>query len=78
MQLNNQTMVCEPCPIGFYKMVSANDTNHDVMDRFRCKPCQGQKTTYDVRTEALEGCIGKCFFTINDLKELRSDGWFKT
>jgi hypothetical protein len=59
MQLNNTTQVCEPCPIGFYKNVSANDTSLAVADRFWCKQCSDNKTTYDVGTEGPEGCIGK-------------------
>ena len=59
MQLNNTTEACEPCPVGFYKNVSANDTGFSETDRFRCKMCPENKTTYDTGASSVQQCIGR-------------------
>ncbi|XP_056017407.1 uncharacterized protein LOC125669108 [Ostrea edulis] len=60
MQLDNDTMECVPCPVGYYKNVSANDTNLAVIDRFWCKQCPDNKTTFEIGTVAPEKCIEHC------------------
>lgn len=62
MELNNDTMLCEPCQIGFYKNVSANDSMFDINERFWCLPCPDGLTTYDFRTVHNYECIGMNIF----------------
>ena len=58
MELDNETMRCLECPIGYYKNVSANDSSASIQERFWCKQCDPYLTTYDFGTMDLSGCIG--------------------
>lgn len=58
MELNNGTLLCEPCQIGFYKNVSANDSMFDINERFWCLSCPDGLTTYDFGTIHNYECIG--------------------
>lgn len=60
MELDNVTMRCLECPIGYYKNVSANDSSVSIHERFWCKQCGPNLTTYDFGTMDLSGCIGNC------------------
>lgn len=58
MELNNGTILCEQCQIGFYKNVSANESMFDINERFWCLPCPDDLTTYDFGTIHNYECIG--------------------
>ncbi|XP_061182332.1 uncharacterized protein LOC133190656 [Saccostrea echinata] len=60
MELENETKKCRPCPVGYYKDVSADETNRSVSDRFWCKKCSDEKTTYDTGTKSKNNCIAHC------------------
>lgn len=59
-ELNSMKETCEPCSIGFYKEVSANDTSLNKTDRFECKNCPGNLTTYSTKSTDISDCIGMC------------------
>lgn len=59
MELNNVSMSCEPCSIGYYKQAQANDSSFSVRERFWCLECPADKTTQDVGSTDLAKCIGK-------------------
>lgn len=60
-ELNSTKETCEPCSIGFYKDVSANDVSVNKTDRFECKRCPGNLTTYSIKSTDISDCIGTCF-----------------
>ncbi|XP_062592023.1 uncharacterized protein LOC134253516 [Saccostrea cucullata] len=60
MELENGTEKCKPCPVGYYKNVSANDTSLHVSDRFWCKKCPAENTTYESGTSSIKDCIAHC------------------
>lgn len=60
-ELNSMKETCEPCSIGFYKDVSANDVSVNKTDRFECKRCPGNLTTYSIKSTDISDCIGTCF-----------------
>ena len=71
MELDNETMRCLECPIGYYKNVSANDSSASIQERFWCKQCGPNLTTYDFGTMDLSGCIGNCnYLTIKECYKL--------
>uniref|UniRef100_A0A8W8NVS5 Sushi, von Willebrand factor type A, EGF and pentraxin domain-containing protein 1 n=1 Tax=Magallana gigas TaxID=29159 RepID=A0A8W8NVS5_MAGGI len=59
-ELNSTKETCEPCSIGFYKDVSANDVSVNKTDRFECKRCPGNLTTYSIKSTDISDCIGHC------------------
>ncbi|XP_065921131.1 uncharacterized protein [Magallana gigas] len=59
-KLNSAKETCEPCSIGFYKNVSANNTSLNKTDRFECKKCQGNLTTYSTKSTEISDCIEHC------------------
>lgn len=64
-KLNSAKETCEPCSIGFYKNVSAKDTSLNKTDRFECKKCPGNLTTYSTKSTEISDCIGMgCIFFI--------------
>ncbi|XP_061182267.1 uncharacterized protein LOC133190585 [Saccostrea echinata] len=62
--------MCQPCQIGYYKNVSANDTSLNNTERFQCKQCPDGLTTYDVGTIDVENCIEHC----EEGRELTGEG----
>uniref|UniRef100_K1RHK1 Sushi, von Willebrand factor type A, EGF and pentraxin domain-containing protein 1 n=1 Tax=Magallana gigas TaxID=29159 RepID=K1RHK1_MAGGI len=59
-ELNSTKETCKPCSIGFYKDVSANDVSVNKTDRFECKRCPGNLTTYSIKSTDISDCIGHC------------------
>uniref|UniRef100_K1RGH0 Tyrosine-protein kinase ephrin type A/B receptor-like domain-containing protein n=1 Tax=Magallana gigas TaxID=29159 RepID=K1RGH0_MAGGI len=59
-KLNSAKENCEPCSIGFYKNVSANDTSLNITDRFECKKCPRNLTTYSTESIEISDCIEHC------------------
>ena len=59
MELDNVTRTCRPCLVGYYKDISANDTEKNVTERFWCKKCPENETTYTSGTVDGGQCIGK-------------------
>ncbi|XP_062575889.1 major surface trophozoite antigen 11-like [Saccostrea cucullata] len=51
---------CEPCPVGYYKDMSAENTNLSVSDRFWCIQCPEGNTTYTERNVQFTDCIDIC------------------
>uniref|UniRef100_K1Q7Y4 Signal peptide, CUB and EGF-like domain-containing protein 1 n=1 Tax=Magallana gigas TaxID=29159 RepID=K1Q7Y4_MAGGI len=60
MELDNVTRTCRPCLVGYYKDISANDTEKNVRERFWCKKCPKNKTTYTNGTVDGGQCIDHC------------------
>ncbi|XP_065921135.1 uncharacterized protein [Magallana gigas] len=60
MELDNVTRTCRPCLVGYYKDISANDTEKNVTERFWCKKCPENKTTYTSGTVVGGQCIDHC------------------
>uniref|UniRef100_K1R124 Sushi, von Willebrand factor type A, EGF and pentraxin domain-containing protein 1 n=1 Tax=Magallana gigas TaxID=29159 RepID=K1R124_MAGGI len=59
-ELNSMKETCEPCSIGFYKNVSANDISLNKTERFECKRCPGNLTTYSTKSTDISDCIEHC------------------
>jgi hypothetical protein len=64
MELDYETKLCVECPVGKYKNVSANDTNMAAYDRFWCKECATNLTTYTIQSKEIGNCIGNSCFSI--------------
>ena len=62
MEFNNFTRNCENCSVGFYKNVSGNETDQSVKDRFWCKRCPANRTTFTGGSTNLSDCIGNKSF----------------
>lgn len=66
MELNNVSLECEPCKLGYYKEDPANDTSLSVGKRFWCLQCPSNLTTRDEGTKDVAGCIGICHVFISN------------